>query len=127
MKCGLPVECRKLEELHDGCVIAASRRNVSPSSKQILALLARQAKIALDHGQTDYDREAFLREVEDIDTVTTYMGKREANEKTLESYDHLSQMGDYAGVLCKELKMVKGVSFKEMYWIQIVARLDGEM
>ncbi len=127
MKCGLPTECQKLENLHGGCVIAASSRNVSPATKEILGLLARQAKLALEHGRTDYDREAFLREVEDIDTINAYMGRREADGKTLERYDLLSQMGDYASVLCKQLKLVIGVSFKEMYWIQIVSKLDAEM
>lgn len=56
-----------------------------------------------------------------------YVKEREADGKTLERYDLLSQMGDYASVLCKQLKDVKGARFKDMSWIQIVEKLDEEM
>lgn len=36
-------------------------------------------------------------------------------------------MGDYASVLCKQLKEVKGARFKDMLWIQVVEKLDEEM
>ncbi len=55
------------------------------------------------------------------------MRKREADGKMLQRYDVFSKMGDYASVLCHQLKQVKGVSFKEMFWIQIVEKLDAEM
>jgi hypothetical protein len=108
-------------------LLARQNRDVCPATKEILGLLARQAKIALDHGQTDYNREAFLREVEDIDTIKASMERREADGKKPELYDLFCQMGDYASVLCKQLKLVKGVSFKDMFWIQIVEKLDEEM
>lgn len=105
----------------------ASGRNVSPATKEILGLLVRQARIALEHGQTDYDREAFFQEVEDIGTIEAHMESREADGKALERYDFFSQMGDYASVLCHQLKKVRGISFKKMHWIQIVSKLDAEM
>jgi len=108
-------------------LLAGQNRNLSPATKKILGLLARQAKIALDHGQTNYDREAFLQEVEDIDTIKTYGKKREADGKKLQRYDVFSKMGDYASVLCKQLKEVKGARFKDMFWIQVVEKLDEEM
>ncbi len=107
-------------------MLASQNRNLSTATKEILGLLARQAEIALEHGQNDYDREAFLREIEDIDTIKTD-GKREADGKKPQRYDVFSKMGDYASVLCKQLKEVKGARFKDMSWIQIVEKLDEEM
>lgn len=108
-------------------MLAGQNRDVCPATKEIIGLLARQIKIALDHGQTNYNREAFLREVEDIDTIKAYGKKREADGKKLQRYDVFSKMGDYASVLCKQLKEVKGARFKDMLWIQVVEKLDEEM
>lgn len=108
-------------------MLAGQNRNLSPATKEILGLLARQAKIALDHNQTDYDREAFLQEIEDIDTIKTDGKKREADGKKLQRYGVFSKMGDYASVLCERLKEVKGARFKDMFWIHIVEKLDEEM
>lgn len=48
------------EPIHSGSVHAGQYRNVSPATKGILALLARQTKIALEQVHKDYDRKAFL-------------------------------------------------------------------
>lgn len=108
-------------------MLAGQNSNVAPATKEILALLARQTKIASEHGQTDYDRETFFREVEDLDIREGYVKKREADGKKLERFDVFSHISDYASVLCKQLKDVKGARFKDMFGIQIVEKLDEEM
>lgn len=118
MKCGSPVECQRWKNFHEGCV-RASNRNASPATKEILGLLTRQVKVALEHGQRSGSGRLCI--------IRADMKNREADGITLERYDLLSQMGDYASVLCHQLKQVKGVSFKEMYWIQIVSKLDAEV
>jgi len=122
----LPTERRNADS-KDLQLLAGQNRNLSPATKEILGLLARQAEIALEHGRTDYDREAFLREVEDIDAIKAHGKEREADGKKLQRYDVFSKMGDYASVLCKQLKEVKGARFKDMFWIHIVEKLDEEM
>ena len=105
---------------------AGKNRKISPATKQILALLARQTKMALQHKRKDYDRKAFLQEVEGIEAIYSYMNKRPADGEKLEKYQHFSHIGDYATALCDQLKEVKGASFKNMFWIQIVEKLDEE-
>ena len=107
--------------------IAHRDRNISPATKKILALLARQAKIAIENRNTDYDKDAFVQEVADIEAINNYVEKRSGDVERLRDYDNLRQMGDYASCLCKKLKQVKGTTFKEMFWIQIVEKLDTEM
>lgn len=108
-------------------MIAGQNRDISPATKGILDILARQVKIALEHGQSDYDRDAFFQEVENIDTLKAGTERRQAGGNALERYDVSNKMGDYASVLCKQLKEVKRARFKDMFWIQIVEKLDEEM
>jgi len=108
-------------------LLATQNRNVSPATKEILALLARPLKWALKHGRKNYNRNAFLREVENVEAIRGYIENREAVEETLQIDKDFSQIGDYASVFCVRLEDAKDASFQDLSWIQIVERLDAEM
>ena len=117
----------RLQSIHNGCMAARERRDITPNTRAIYQVLARRTQEALNEQRTCYDKTALLRDLDEIEAIHSYVEKRNEDQPRLESDEHFARMGDYAVVFCQSLKDVEGTVFQKMYWIDIVNQLDQEL
>ena len=117
-----------LLNLHEDFKARSMNRRFSARTREIFELLAAKTKQALDKGATDYDRVEAATEYKEMQTITRYVDKSQAQVKKLEKSEHMARFGDYAMVTCKALKEApdKNWSFRKLWWVDVNRQLDEE-
>lgn len=115
----------QLKATHDGAMTLMQRRDISPTTKEILRLLASKAHEAIEN-ESALDSTAFLEELQQIRTLDEYVTKRTEDVVRLSELETLAKLGDYGMVYCQKLKEAGESSFKKMKWVWIMDVLEAE-
>ena len=111
-----------------GVNASLSRRNLSPTTQEILRLLASKAEDAIRKDAAGIDHQALLSEMQKINTLNAYVTKRSVDLARLSNLDTVAKLGDYAMMYCQRLKKEADPesAFRKMMWISIHDVLEAE-
>ena len=101
--------------MYDFALKHMQKTNLSPSITEVLRLLASKANEAIQTGATTIDRDALLKEVQEMKVPN------ESGSTGLET-----RLGDYGMTYCQKLKDAGDFAFKKMHWTWILDTLVAE-
>ena len=118
----------RLEATRDGAVQQLQNRSLSPTTMEILKLLAVKADEAIKKKADGIDVDGFLEDVHSIQTINSYVANRTVDVQNLSHLEILAKLGDYAMMYCQRLKegAAPGSIFKKMRWMEIEKALEIE-
>lgn len=111
-----------------GVNASLNRRNLSPTTREILRLLASKAEDAIRKDAAGIDHQALLCEIREINILYAYATKRSADVARLSNLETVAKLGDYAMMYCQKLKKESDPesAFRKMMWISVHDVLDAE-
>ncbi|KAL8783129.1 MAG: hypothetical protein Q9195_009481 [Heterodermia aff. obscurata] len=124
----------KVKATYDGAIRSLNHRNLSPSTQQILRLLAAKAEEAMRKGQAGIDHEALLKDISEIKIPNAKA--KEALRKDKAEIDHEALLHDISEIKSpndyveKRTTDIEGRGgeffFRKLMWININETLKEE-
>ena len=118
----------RLAATRDGAVLQLQNRKLSPTTTEILKLLAVKADEAIKRKADGIDVDGFLEDVQSIETINSHVANLTVDAQKLSHLEILAKLGDYAMMYCQRLKegAAPGSMFKKMRWMDVEKALESE-
>ena len=116
----------QLESIYNEAMRSIQHRKISPTTADILRLLASKAKVAIQTDTRRVNDRAFLEDVQEITLLNDYISKRISDVQRLSELEKFAKLGDYSMVYCQKLKEAGASGFRKMKWIWILDVLEAE-